>query len=76
MSKKKKSAKIKRPKGAADVPEAQMYDLETFEPKNVDKRKALKAWFNSAKEKKSEDGLSNVLIDPKQAVYAKKEKKK
>ena len=72
---KKKETKIVRPGGSADVPDAQQYDPETFEPKNVDKEKALKQWFDDAKKKKGE-GSSSVTINPKQAYYAKKHKKK
>lgn len=50
-------------------------DIETGQYK-VDKEQALKDWFKNAKSQMHRKGSFSKSIDPKQAAYAKKERKK
>jgi len=80
MSKKKSKTKsIKRPRGGVNPPKAESFpEFEPIVPK-VDKQKALQEWFKSAKDatldNSDEDAVNSAIIDPKQAVYAKKRRK-
>ena len=71
----KKDSKIRRPGESVNPPEVLSYNPETFEPIKVDKKKALREWLNSTKSQVSE-GDNQVSINPKQAAYSKKRKKK
>ena len=69
-------SKIYRPKKGVDLPEAPAFDPETGQALQVDKRKLLKDWTKAAKKgDKSESEFFSMNIDPKQAAYAKKERK-
>jgi len=65
-----------KPKGSSNIPNAPRYDPDTGEAVEVNKRAALRQWFKDAKvDKIAEDESYSVSIDPKQAVYARKQKK-
>lgn len=71
-----KNKKIYRPKKGTEVPDAPVYDPATGEPMRVDRRQALSQWLKQSKMTSiNDDECYSGLIDPKQAVYAKKEKK-
>jgi hypothetical protein len=76
VTKQKKQKKIFTPKGGVDVTATPQWDAETNQPVKVDKQEALRQWLSSAKKEQiTEDECYSGLIDPKQAVYAKKERK-
>ena len=74
-----KSAFIRGPSGSIQPPDVQSYDPVTFESNRnrITQRKALRSWFKSAQSKELEyEGLTEVIIDPKQVAYNKKRRKK
>ncbi len=78
MARKKKNKDIRKPRGGVNPPESGKIYQEFEELPKVDKRKTLKEWFDSARNFTLEDdGKTNsAIIDPKQAAYAKKRRKK
>lgn len=68
-----KNKNIRRPGKSADVPEAQAYDPITMQRNSTSKAVYTNQWFKNARDISSQnDGLDRVLIDPKQAAYARK----
>jgi hypothetical protein len=75
---KNKEIKIRRPRGGVNSPEAKIHpEFETI-PQKADKKAALKEWLKSAKNSTLEEAeeVNSGIIDPKQAAYAKKRRKK
>jgi hypothetical protein len=72
-----KSKNIRRPGKSADVPEAQAYDPITMQRNTTPKAVYVNQWFKNARELSSQENeLNKVLIDPKQAAYARKQPRK
>jgi len=67
MAKKKSDNNTLRPNGAASPPDMER-NWETGQY-TVDKREALKNWFDSARTKACSQSIAHRNIDPKQVIY-------